>query len=282
MVTSSAVVGSSAISTSGSQASAIAIITRWRMPPESWCGYSCDPPLGLRNLHHAQHLHGARRAPRRGSPPWCSRTVSAICRPMVSTGLSEVIGSWKIIEIRLPRMRRISRSLSVIRSVPPQPAPRPCGAPGGVGTRRMIDKRGDALAAARLADHAERAAAIDGEGHAVNRTHRPGQRVEPGPQAVDLQQRRSLRGGRGGLDGGACSRIDNAHRHLSAAAEVQQPPRIGLRPAAGGAPSGGGAEGARGRLTIAGPGADRAHRAGRRRAGWWQAPSARAGCRDRG
>ena len=40
IVTSSAVVGSSAISTAGSQASAIAIITRWRMPPESLCGYS--------------------------------------------------------------------------------------------------------------------------------------------------------------------------------------------------------------------------------------------------
>ena len=37
-VTSSAVVGSSAMSTSGSSASAIAIITRWRMPPENWCG----------------------------------------------------------------------------------------------------------------------------------------------------------------------------------------------------------------------------------------------------
>ena len=39
-VTSNAVVGSSAISSLGSQTSAIAIITRWRMPPESWCGYS--------------------------------------------------------------------------------------------------------------------------------------------------------------------------------------------------------------------------------------------------
>ncbi len=38
MVTSSAVVGSSAISKAGSLASAIAIITRWRCPPESWCG----------------------------------------------------------------------------------------------------------------------------------------------------------------------------------------------------------------------------------------------------
>ena len=37
-VTSRAVVGSSAISTAGSSASAIAIMTRWRMPPENWCG----------------------------------------------------------------------------------------------------------------------------------------------------------------------------------------------------------------------------------------------------
>jgi hypothetical protein len=35
MVTSSAVVGSSAISTVGLHDSAMAIITRWRMPPES-------------------------------------------------------------------------------------------------------------------------------------------------------------------------------------------------------------------------------------------------------
>ena len=37
-VTSSAVVGSSAISSFGSLASAIAIIARWRMPPENSCG----------------------------------------------------------------------------------------------------------------------------------------------------------------------------------------------------------------------------------------------------
>ena len=38
VVTSSAVVGSSAIKRSGSLISAIAIITRCRMPPENWCG----------------------------------------------------------------------------------------------------------------------------------------------------------------------------------------------------------------------------------------------------
>ena len=39
-VTSSAVVGSSAISSSGSHDSAIAIMARCRIPPENWCGKS--------------------------------------------------------------------------------------------------------------------------------------------------------------------------------------------------------------------------------------------------
>ena len=38
MVTSSAVVGSSAINRRGLQAIAIASITRWLMPPDNWCG----------------------------------------------------------------------------------------------------------------------------------------------------------------------------------------------------------------------------------------------------
>ena len=38
IVTSSAVVGSSASRSFGLQASAIAIMARWRIPPENWCG----------------------------------------------------------------------------------------------------------------------------------------------------------------------------------------------------------------------------------------------------
>ena len=38
VVTSSAVVGSSQMMRSGLFNSAIAIATRWRMPPENWCG----------------------------------------------------------------------------------------------------------------------------------------------------------------------------------------------------------------------------------------------------
>ena len=74
MVTSSAVVGSSAISSLGSQQSAMAIATRWRMPPESWCGYcrrrcsgagmptsasSSAPRLGgCRRVHVEMRLQG--------------------------------------------------------------------------------------------------------------------------------------------------------------------------------------------------------------------------------
>ena len=62
IVTSSAVVGSSAIRIFGSHASAIAIITRCRIPPESWCGYSSQPPLGRGDAHEVEQLD---RAPAR-------------------------------------------------------------------------------------------------------------------------------------------------------------------------------------------------------------------------
>ncbi len=44
--------------------------------------------------------------------------VSLIWAPIVMTGFNEVIGSWKIIEISLPRISRISASSSVTRSLP--------------------------------------------------------------------------------------------------------------------------------------------------------------------
>jgi len=34
----------------------MAIMTRWRHPPESWKGIFVDRPLGFGNAHQAQHL----------------------------------------------------------------------------------------------------------------------------------------------------------------------------------------------------------------------------------
>src|SRR6266516_633770 len=52
------------------------------------------------------------------SQPWCRRVGSATCQPTRYTGLSEVIGSWKIIAISRPRISRISYSLIRVRSWP--------------------------------------------------------------------------------------------------------------------------------------------------------------------
>src|SRR6266542_5068774 len=51
-----------------------------------------------------------------------SCTASTSCFPIEWTGLSEVIGSWKIIEISFPRMSRSSRRPAVSRSLPFQRA----------------------------------------------------------------------------------------------------------------------------------------------------------------
>ena len=48
----------------------------------------------------------------------CARICSAIWSPIRITGLSDEIGSWKIIAISLPRTRSSSSSDAVIRSPP--------------------------------------------------------------------------------------------------------------------------------------------------------------------
>src|SRR5262249_59704011 len=59
MVTSSAVVGSSAISSLGRHESAMAIITRWRMPPDR-VGIFAEPALGFGDADQPQHLDSPR------------------------------------------------------------------------------------------------------------------------------------------------------------------------------------------------------------------------------
>ncbi len=59
MVTSSAVVGSSAIMIFGLQASAMAIMTRWRIPPESSMRIHLIDALTVGNADGLEHLDGA-------------------------------------------------------------------------------------------------------------------------------------------------------------------------------------------------------------------------------
>ena len=95
-VTSSAVVGSSAISTSGSQASAMAIMMRWRCPPENWCGKLSTRRAASGMPTRSSRVMAFSRAALLDRF-WCRRSGSAICAPTRCTGFSAVIGSWKII-----------------------------------------------------------------------------------------------------------------------------------------------------------------------------------------
>src|ERR1035437_8136713 len=132
-VTSSADVGSSAMTSAGRIIRAMAISTRCRMAPESSCGYWCArraaSAIPVRSSMATARSHAARfdRSP-------CNNATSATCAPTFITGLSAEAGSWKIIEIFRPRRSHIARSLSASRSAPSNVMrlPAPMRAPGAI------------------------------------------------------------------------------------------------------------------------------------------------------
>ena len=69
---------------------------------------------------------------------WVVRT-SAICFSTVATGFSELIGSWKIMPISLPRMSSMVSSLTGTMSRPLSWTAPPTMRAGGSGSRRMIE-----------------------------------------------------------------------------------------------------------------------------------------------
>ena len=93
------------------------------------------------------------------------RAASPMMKPTRLRGFSDAYGSWKIIIIsRL--IGRISAWLSFVMSRPSKMIL----PPGGIEQAHDA-ARHRRLAAARLADDAERLAAVDGEGDAVHRLH---------------------------------------------------------------------------------------------------------------
>ena len=112
IVTSSAVVGSSAMSSLGWLSMAIPPTTRCFIPPLIWCGKSESRRSGaatriMRSTSIARAFTVSRvlRPPFR---PQRAATDSVSWLPMVNTGFSAVCGSWRIIDILWPRIRRTS------------------------------------------------------------------------------------------------------------------------------------------------------------------------------
>ena len=138
---------------------------------------------------------------------------SMICSPILSTGLSEVMGSWKIMAISRPRMRRISSSESFSSSLPPSKRDLARGDARGARRQQAHHRqRRDRFAGAGLADNGHHLARmdriaqpLDGPDRAVarSRTGRAGRRSRARaatcgrpPPSLPVQQTPYCRGSR--------------------------------------------------------------------------------------
>jgi hypothetical protein len=113
---------------------------------------------------------------------------SVICNPMVRSGLSEVIGSWKIIDMSRPRISRIASS-SRSSSALPSKVTRPAGAAGQPRQQPHDRERRDRFSRARLADDGDHLAGLDMETQPLDRADGPARGLELDMQILDLKQR---------------------------------------------------------------------------------------------
>ena len=115
------------------------------------------------------------------------RTISPIWRPTVCTGFSAVSGSWKIIAISPPRIRRMPLTRWPVRRSSPSTR-FAAGDARRVGRRPSDAHRRHRLAGARLADDREHLAADDVEADTRRRPGLRRRRCRSGPvQVADRQ-----------------------------------------------------------------------------------------------
>ena len=173
-----------------------------------------EPLLGVADADRARR---SRMRARAAAPvrPWCSARLSPSCFSMVWSGLSEVIGSWKMKLMSLPRVRRRVRS-SAVGHLGAAVADR-AGDVGVVGEEADGGERGDRLARAAFADEGEGLAGVELEADAA---HGLGALA-----ALDEGDARS-RTARSGSGRGACRCPSWRHR---AAGSATSPPEVAAR-----------------------------------------------------
>ncbi len=181
-VTSSAVVGSSAIKRRGSLATAIAIIARCRMPPDSSNGKARARRAGS-GMPTWRNSSTTRRPAAADDIRRCARSASAICRPTRCTGLRLLRGSWNTIATRSPRSRRRRAPGSRSRSVPSNRTA-PADDPRHRRQQAHDREAQQRLAGAALADDRQRLAGPRPKRHVAHRLDRPGRRVDLDRQPI--------------------------------------------------------------------------------------------------
>ena len=195
IVTSSAVVGSSAMSSSGSQARAIAIITRWAMPPDISWGKALRRRSGSGMPTILQQLRG----PALGGLALHPAVDAQDLLDLAPDVPDRVERRGRLLEDHADPVAADPAHL-VVRQLEQVPAVEQDLAgldPAGLGDEAQDRQAGHALAAAGLADEAHDLAAVDVEVDAVDRPDDAVAGVERRPQALDLEQRRSPRSCRG-------------------------------------------------------------------------------------
>ena len=177
-VTSSAVVGSSANSSFGPQARAMAIITRWRMPPGQLVRVLAQPPVGSGMRTSVSSRSAVAVASPRDMPRWL-RSGSAIWSPTRISGLSELIGSWKTIAIAVPHTSRSSASGRPTSSSPSSRT-EPERTTSGPDSRPMIERLSTVLPEPDSPTMPTASPRSHGEGHPVDGAHDPTRRCGSG------------------------------------------------------------------------------------------------------
>ena len=128
-ITSSAVVGSSAIRAFGFSTSASAIMMRCRMPPENSCGYCLNRVGGM--PIPASVSRARLRISSSSMPGSCVCRTSRKWLSIVTSGSRRVIGSWKMRPSSGPRIDRSSASSSPSRFWPRRTTSPLVAAPSG-------------------------------------------------------------------------------------------------------------------------------------------------------
>ena len=182
-VTSSAVVGSSAINSLGSHISAMAIMTRWRRPPESWCGNWPSLSPGAVMPTRARRSAARSLATRLARLPVAAQHLGHLRAHRVGGieaghRLLEDHGHGVAAQMRHAGVGEALQILA-LEGEPPGRASRAAGQQVHDGKRRHR------LAAARFAHQAVGLAAFDGERGAAHRRYAA---AETHFELLDLQQ----------------------------------------------------------------------------------------------
>ena len=185
-VTSSAEVGSSAISRSGSRDQHHGDHHALAHAAGELVRTGAHRRARIADAHRRQHVQAASRACALGTPLCARDRPRRSGRPMVITGLSENFGSCITMEMRLPRIARISPAAGPSRSVPSKASLRAVTSPGE-GTRPQ-DRRGRSWTCpSRIRRRCRASRGRHGEADAAHRMDHARRRVEADVQLLDVE-----------------------------------------------------------------------------------------------